>query len=97
MDRVLKYVLVVLLMANLLLQAFSLVELHQLHRSSQISLSELTSQQNEPRYFCGNYYLYRSQNPDRVQVSEDGVVLNLWNSEDNVCNGGIYIPDYDTE
>jgi len=66
MDRVLNCVVAVLLMANLLLQACSLVERHQLRET-------------KPVYFCGNYYLYHNQNADRIQMTEDGVVLDPWN------------------
>lgn len=90
MERIMKCTVAVLLMVNLVLQSCSLVALHQLRETKLVSLNNLeaykASQQKKPVYFCGNYYLYHSQDTDRIQVNEDGVVLNLWGSEDNVCS-----------
>ncbi len=95
LEQFLRYVLTALLIANLLLQAFSLVEVHLLRKVKQASLTTyekyLADQQNQLRYYCGNYYLYRSQDAD------SGVVLNPWNEEENICNGGISIPDKDVK
>lgn len=95
LEQFLKDALVVLLVANLLLQGFSLVQLHLLREARQESLTTyekyLEDQQNQPRYYCGNYYLHHSQDSDR------GVVLYPWNGEENICNGGISIPDEDAK